>query len=324
MFFSYQSASVELQGRWYDTGKSAVTTAAGAYFRCAFRGDLIRLHFDITGNIDPYPHLYLSLDGGTRFEAPVDKYLLVRTTPGEHTLTVIYKSANEQQARWYAPLEGKIVFCGFEAEDAGTLARDTRPQMEFVGDSITEGILIDADYHYDNENPCVEDRTLQDDSTAGYAWLTAEAMGYRPILMGYGAVGATHSGSGLVPAAPEAYPYCYENAPISHKNPEVILVNHGANDRRNRDQYPKCYADLLDVIRKHNPESKIVCLSPFAGWMDDLLPEIIKNYNETRGTAIPLILSTGWIPEAPLHPLRDGHKIVAAHLTEELRKLGIC
>ena len=29
--------------------------------------------------------------------------------------------------------------------------------------------------------------------------------------------------------------------------------------------------------------------------------------------------STGWIPADPLHPWRDGHKTVAAHLTQALR-----
>ena len=58
-------------------------------------------------------------------------------------------------------------------------------KIEFIGDSITEGILIDPDQHYDDAAPSVDDRALQDDSTASYAWLTAQALGMRPVIMGY-------------------------------------------------------------------------------------------------------------------------------------------
>ena len=321
MFISYDSPSVRLTGRWYDTGKAVTTTAPGAYFEAAFSGDSIRLYFDISDYENPYPHLYIRLDGGKRMEVPVDKYLRVEAGAGEHTLEVIYKSANEDQARWYAPLVGKVSFLGFEADAPAELAPDNRPFMEFVGDSITEGILIDPQYHYDDENPSFRDRPLQDDCTAGYAWRTAEALGYRPVFMGYGAVGATRSGSGKVPAAPEAYPFCYENAPISHKNPAVIVVNHGANDRRNAEIYPECYKNLLDVIRAHNPESRIVCLSPFCGCFDDVLPGIVADYNATRNADVALVLSTGWVTPEPLHPLRDGHKTIAENFVRELEKI---
>lgn len=47
--------------------------------------------------------------------------------------------------------------------------------IEFVGDSITEGVLIDAEctiFTNDQLN-----RPFEDDVTATYAWLTAEALG---------------------------------------------------------------------------------------------------------------------------------------------------
>lgn len=62
---------------------------------------------------------------------------------GPHTVRVIYKGAVEQQARWRAPLVGRIAFLGLEARREAVLEKDTRPVIEFVGDSITEGVLID-------------------------------------------------------------------------------------------------------------------------------------------------------------------------------------
>ena len=51
------------------------------------------------------------------------------------------------------------------------------------------------------------------------------------------------------------------------------------------------------------------------------LGEMVERFNKENNDDVKFINSTGWIPAEPLHPLRDGHKIVAEHLTEELKKL---
>lgn len=97
-----------------------------------------------------------------------------------------------------------------------------------LGDSITEGVMID-----DETGKGIEwlRRPYQDNSTATYAWLTAEYLGLKPIIMGYGGVGVTKEGCSCVPRAQDAYPFCYHNAPISYANPNYIVINHGTNDR---------------------------------------------------------------------------------------------
>ena len=136
------------------------------------------------------------------------------------------------QPRWFQPLVGRTALLGIEVEERGVLPADDRKIVEFVGDSITEGVLIDADYA---EKPAYtwdqHNRVYQDDVTATYGWLTAEALNLRPVMMGYGAVGATRGGCGGVVKAASAYPFVYDGVPYAGEAPDYIVINHGANDR---------------------------------------------------------------------------------------------
>lgn len=325
--FSHCHPCVRLSGRW-DTREEnyAVSTTPGAYIEIAFRGNMAVLVFDVETNEQPYPHLWISVDGGAKVEAPLDTYLRIcaQGKPEEnHVAKIIYKGGVERHHRWYQPLVGKITFVGADLEQPGELPEDRRKTIEFVGDSITEGVLIDAGYSAYQENQ--HNRVYMDDACATYAWLTAEALGLRPIVMGYGAVGVTKSGQGAVPKAAKAYPYCYDGCPISHPSADFILINHGANDSRSPvEQYLEEYEGLLEVIREKNPSSQLIVLSAFCGVYPSQLEKMVEDYNQRHDDHVFFINSTGWIPKEPLHPLRDGHQIVAARLTEILRgKFGL-
>jgi len=320
MFIKYDDASVRLTGRWNKTKDFAEATAPGSSVELAFSGELAVLHFDMIWNEHPYPHLWISVDGGAKVEAPMSPFLRVEpSAAGTHTVKVIYKGAAEMQHRWYSPLVGKISFKGYEAEKAGVLPENNKKTIEFVGDSITEGVLIDESYKVSPLNHL--NRPYQDDVTATYAYLTAKNLNLEPIFMGYGAVGATKSGCSSVPRASDAYPYCYSGAPISHPSADFILINHGANDRAaSPQQYLACYQELLDVIIRMNPKSRIISLSAFCGAFNSELEAFITEYNRENQTGILFISSKGWVPAEPLHPLRDGHKIIAGHLTKILKK----
>ncbi len=325
MRVSYKHPSVRLTGRW-DTRneKFAETTNTGSYIEFAFEGKMAMAMFDTWANKEPRLHLWIQLDGGAMVQTPIDAYLrIIAPTEGKHICRIIYKGGAEVHARWYLPLEGKVSFIGFEAEKAVEIGEDTRKTIEFVGDSITEGVLIDVDYRGDGLpfSPIDQhNRNFQDDACATYAWLTAEALDLRPIVMGYGAVGVTRAGQGRVPAAPEAYPYNFEGSPISRPEPDYILVNHGANDRSKPvEEYLEKYGLLLDKIRELNPNSRLISLSAFCGAHHKELGEFIKEYNKKNRTDIFFIDSDGWVSPEPLHPLRDGHKTISEHLTAILK-----
>lgn len=328
MNIPYTHESIRLTGRW-DTRDphSATATATGSYIEFAFEGTMALLRFDVFQNATPRLHLWVQLDGGAMFETPIDSYLrVIAPTDGKHVCRVIYKGGTENDRRWYAPLTGKVSFVGVQVDRPAVLEPDERPIIEFVGDSITESVLIDMDYAQKDDPLSYIDqnnRVYQDDACATYAWLTAEALNMRPIIMGYGAVGVTRAGMGRVPAADIAYPQNFDGSPITHAGtPSVIVINHGANDRgKGLEMYLEKYEVLLDVIREMNPNATVVALSAFCGAFHTELGEMITAYNRKHGCHVHFVDSNGWIPVEPLHPMRDGHRIVAEHFVAEMREI---
>lgn len=326
MKIPYNHESIRLTGRWDVNSKEfATATATGSFFEFCFKGTEATILFNCDNNKYPFSHLWIQLDGQSKTEAMVDNYIRISAKEDAvHVCKVIFKGAVEEFRRWYSPLESKISFCGIITDTPVKIEEDTKKTIEFVGDSITEGVLTDENYYGENgENKFSIgqfNRVYQDDVTATYAWLTAEKLNLRPIFMGYGAVGVTHSGMGAVPKADEAYPYNFDGSPITHKNSDYILINHGANDRWGTlENYLLNYEKLLDVIIKINPASKIISLSAFCGAFHKELGEFINEYNEKNNTDVIFIDSNGWVPVEPLHPDRTGHKIISEKLVEILK-----
>ena len=210
MVVPYSHESVRLMGRWKQYRDCAVTTATGSYVEFAFTGDMAVARFDTSINQEPHLHLWISIDGGDMVEAALDRYIRIKNrTTGPHTCRIFFKGSIEQTGRWYAPLTGAVRFLGVQTEHPTPIAPDPRPVMEIIGDSITEGVLIDTDY-CEGTHAAYEidqlNRPYQDDVCATWGWLTAEALGYRPLVMGYGAVGATRPAFGGLPAPPPNNP----------------------------------------------------------------------------------------------------------------------
>ena len=327
MNIPYTHESIRLTGRW-DTSdpRVATATATGSYIEFAFEGKMALARFDVLTNATPRLHLWISLDGGDLFEAPIDSYLrIIAKNDGKHLCRIIYKGGSEQENRWYAPLTAKVSFLGVQTEKPSPIPADKRKIIEFVGDSITEGVLIDVDFFAEKNEISPNDqhnRCYQDDVCATYAWLTAEALKLRPVFMGYGAVGVTRAGCGRVPAAPEAYPYNFDHSPITREKPDYILINHGANDASKPvELYLEKYAELLDVIRAMNPQATLISLAAFCGAHHEALGNMIAEYNQKNNCHVHFIDSFGWIPLKPLHPLRDGHITVSQHLIPILKEI---
>lgn len=320
MFIKASDPAVRYSGRWHREESFAVTTTPGAYAEIAFQGSHAVLHFDLTMNLHPFPHLWLSLDGGARFEVPLDRVIRIEApSKGNHVLRLLFKGSMEVLNRWQVPLVGKIHFLGMEAEDRGVLPEDTRPVLEFLGDSITEGVLIDGNYKF--ASPDQFNRPNQDDSTATYAWLTAEMLGCRPVIMGYGGIGVTRGGCGGVPKAALAYPYNMEGSPRLQEKPKAIIVNYGANDLANGEKaYIEQYEGLLKIVRDLNPGIRIIVLSAFRGVFPEALKALVARLNLEWEDDLIFIDSTGWISPEPLHPDRNGHRTVAQYLTPILEE----
>ncbi len=323
MFIGANSLAVRFTGRWDINENRAVTTATASSIEIAYKGKDALLEFDVSHYSHPFPHIWIILDNGGKIETAVDRFIRIEANEeGNHLIKIIFKSAVEVHHRWYEPLVGKVEFLGLTADGEGILPEDNRKIIEFIGDSITEGVLIDEPLKSDQIAQEYLNRPYQDDSTATYAYLTAQALDMRIVSMGYGAVGATKEGNACVPKAADSYPYNFFGSPYNGVGADIIVINHGANDMRNTaENYTAEYENLLKVVRKINPSSKIAVLSAFYGVYPEELKATVEKFNKETGDNVYFIDSTGWIAKEPLHPLRDGHITVAKNLTEKLKEI---
>lgn len=319
MFFGFNNNSVRYIGRWGKCDGFMAATAPGSKFQIAFKGSRIVLKFDIA-DIPRLPHIWLSIDGGARFEANLDRYLsVVAENAGEHLLSITFKGGKECANRWAQPLSG-IRFEGFEADDTADLPPLNKKTIELIGDSITEGVVVDAylDCHIGEEAEEYS-KPVQDDFCGTYGFVATELLGLEPLAGGYGAVGVTHGGCGGVPKAADMYDFAFEGAPITYSSPDYILINHGTNDQRNPDIFEENYIALLDKITAKHKNAKIACMIPFCGAFKKEIPEIIEKYNHQNGTDIKLVDTTDWLPPEPIHPDREHHKLAGEKLAAELK-----
>jgi len=311
---------IRYTGRWDITETEAVSTANGNYLEFAFSGDTAVVEFGVEDCVTPYPHVYIAVDGGARIEVPLEKYIRIAAEEGDHTVQIILKGSVETQTRWIPPIQAKTALRSLEADAFIPLPEDTRKTIEFLGDSITEGISIDNNGKYTRYGSHL-DMVFWDDSTAGYAWLTAKALNLRPIIMGYGCLGATKGGAGEIPPVCQSYPYYSSDRLMMSANADFVVINHGTNDRgAAAETFREAYYALLSLVRERNPKAEIIALTPFCGALAAEIRETAERFNKERNDKVFCIDTTGWIPPEPLHPTREGNKTVSRNLAQILRE----
>lgn len=182
---------------------------------------------------------------------------------------------------------------------------------------------IDVDYYHTPGNLIDQfNRVYQDDNLATYAAITADRLNLRPMFQAYGAVGVTRAGCSSVPRAGLIYPYVFDGVPYTGEKPDVVLINHGTNDRAAAPgEFILRYAELVNMIRENAPNAVIICLTPFIGAYDEEIGEFVAEYNRAHGRPLYYISTKGWISPEPLHPLREGHLKVAENLVPLMRQI---
>lgn len=318
MFITNPHPSIRPTGRWHTENSRITSTANGSYFEIACEGEMIVLHFDMQDHVEPRPQLWISADGGPRVLSEVTPFLRLQfADAGRHEIRVVIKSTKEMANRWYAPLQSKVCFKGYDAEAPAELTPDERKIIEFVGDSITEGVLVDDGYEYYADE--ADNRPYVDDSCGTYAWQTAENLNLRPIICGYGAVGTIRTGCGSVPPVGTSYPYCFDGAPIECGHPDYIVINHSTNDQSwSAEEVEEKYFELLRVISATHPDAKMFAMTPFLGCFDEAIRNAVERFAAEGKNEIRHISTKGWIPREPTHPNREGHRLASKRLTEVL------
>lgn len=318
MLIKPNDKKIRYTGRWNVTEDGATSTANGNYFEFLYKGECAVIGFDISYTRMPFPHVYVSVDDGANIEVSLDRFVRISAEDGEHKVTVIMKSSVETQHRWFSPIEAKVTLLSIEAEEVLQLPPDTRKTIEFIGDSITEGIAIDSGYVYHGEN---RDMVYWDDSTAGYAWRTAKVLNLRLMTMGYGYLGTTREGGGRIPPVGKSYGFYSDGYPMESNNADFIVINHGTNDRNaDAELFKEKYFEFLQIVRDRNQNSKIIALTPFSGCLAKEICEVVEKYNCEFNDDVFYIDSTGWIAPEPIHPTRAGHKKVCEHLSEIIKE----
>ena len=287
-------------GRWDKSNSSTYRSHwNGSYLSTKFTGTTVKV----------------KLAAPTRFIAIIDGVAsnywdasgTVNLTPtalanGTHTLKIVAKYENTE-----LPFQGLVLDAG-----AATVKPDTVPLVEFVGDSITSGVVT-------------SEMVVTD-----YAWLTGERLGADHTQVSYPGITLVDPtwSSPNVPTGMESLYFklqqadhcsdvaCAANPQWNFANyaAKLVVVNLGSNDA-NRSvpgaTFQSRYTTFLQNIRAKYPNADIFALRTFNGFYQ---AETLAAVNARVGAGddkVHYIDTTGWIDSTDLpdtlHPNDGGH-----------------
>lgn len=321
-----QLSDWQYYGRW-DLSKAgkAITVNSGSHVTASFMGSGISAKFDSGGNTGDIPTVSIKIDDGELVEKEIASTLeLAKDLPvALHTVTLFVRGMSESQQRWTPPLVSSTVFTGFTVAGGNIVptARPTRLKMEFLGDSITEGVALQA------AGP--QGQTSQNWRTngpRGYAAVTAMKMQAEWRQVGFGRQGLTIVGNGGVPKAQDAFNWFYSGVARDAWQPDIVVINQGTNDRGTSGAtFAPLYDSFLGLIRTAYPGAKIVALRPLVG---DFGAEISAQVaaRKTAGDAKIFYVDTaGWTSNGDftdgVHPNQAGSVKIADKLVTALQAL---
>jgi lysophospholipase L1-like esterase len=293
--------AIQFHGRWDRRQADRATTVnAGSYIVARFDGRSITARFDLTKNKAPLPTLAWRIDGideqWRESEIAESLELEKDLKPGEHTFLLLVRGLDEHQPRWSPPLTASVTFLGFDLPAGGKFvqaADEPKLKVEFLGDSITEGVRVH------NKEPGRETWPWTSDALHAYPLLTAMKLDAEWRQVGFGRLGIIIPGNGGVPIAPDAFDWFYEGCPRDDWQADVVVVNLGTNDfKATSAQFRPGYAKELSVIRKAYPKATVLALRPFNGaHADDIQAEVAAR--KTSGDAnVAYVDTTGWLEKS--------------------------
>jgi lysophospholipase L1-like esterase len=318
-------ARLRLLGRWDTSGAPDRLLAVnpGSSLAFCYEGTSCVLHVDRSANKPPCPQLWVQLDGAwTKHLVDHDNLVVGQDAqPGPHTAWVVLKSADEHQPRWKPPLVASFTLTGVSAPSGKFLPPPPRKPLilEAIGDSITEGILVNKDGR---------DWPDRADSRATYAFQTALALDAEPRIVAFGRQGITVEGNGGVPPAGLSYPFIYDEVPASDPPAGIVVICHGGNDSR-MPTIENGYRNLLRHVRARNPDAAIFCLIPFAQVHPRSIRLAVAGARADGDGNLYLVETKGWLNARTdtndgAHPNAAGHTKAARKLTKFIRQtLGL-
>lgn len=302
---SLTDSNLTYVGRW---DKSDGTTYrsywGGAYVSTKFTGTTVKVKLTAPVNFK------FIIDGTLATYSPsgADGTINLTSTPlanGTHTLKII------------APIDdGELPFKGLVLDTgASTVAPDSRPLVEFVGDSITAG-------YGTSEGPVTD-----------YAWLTGEALGADHTQIAYSGITLAdgyHFSWNHYPGMDSIYfklkaanecpdVACTTNPAWSFSNytAKVVVINLGTNDNSNgvnSADFQTRYTAFLQNIRGKYPNADIFAMRTLYGYYKTETEAAVNARLSAGDTKVHFINTDGWVIPSPstdffdyLHPSDAGH-----------------
>lgn len=265
-------------------------------FEINFKGTGVNATLFATVNENPNKDgiLYVYVDNSETPTKQIDLHKAEETVAlaeglefGEHTLKVIKRTDISYSSAGLKSLE-------ITGEDAEILAKpeDKNFKIEFIGDSITSGdglICKEDEYIYDTQHQDAiysYAKLVSDYFDADYSLVSRCGMG----LVWNSGGKSIKSGAPTVMATYDKVSSPFNGAvyDFSKFQPDLIIINIGTNDQKqfestpsNVRQFRTEYVELLKLVRKNNPNAKILCCygSMTNESIDFKLEEVIEKAN---------------------------------------------
>jgi lysophospholipase L1-like esterase len=317
---------LQWRGRWSVTRDRALTVNTGSQLHACFSGERLLIRFEADGYQHEPPQLWLRLDEEPWQAIEVAPLIELAAGPphGSHRLQIVFKGTREWDSRWREPLQAALVVTGVGLPDGGALLEPPplpRLRAEFLGDSITEGVLV-----HRVDRPFPEAWPERSDGRLGYAFQAGERLGADTRVVGFGRLGVTIEGNGGVPAAPDAFDWICEGVPRDEWQPHIVVINQGSNDASvPADRFGPAYDRYLGVVRAGYPEAHVFALRPFGGFHGDDIRELVEARVAAGDARLHYVDTTGWVESGSdttdsVHPNLEGHRRAAERLEAVIRQ----
>ena len=311
-----QPETVAYYGRWEKTQSGTMRTGRGAtYLRTGFTGTHIGVRLQDNKNI----WWRVSIDDGPwqRFQAQSGETVLADALSiGKHELFLV---RDTEGTAGVSTLHGFVLAEGARLVPA---CEQQQRRIEFVGDSILAGAFAQGPGPY----------LQQEDGYMSFGPQLARA------LSAEWSVVAT-SGEGVVVNMSEtgdrlgihalddyerlAYGEGLESGRQSDFKPQLIVVNHGANDFEAKQpptatEFTNGYRGLIRGIRVRNPQAVIICLDPVpfdsSNAAKNLIATAVEELRIAGDENVHFLPVNGLTPVLDATDLADGeHPLISGH-----------
>ena len=316
--------SMSFFGRW-DLRKPdrAITVNTGSYICVHFTADAIQAKFDLTAYKTARPTIAWKIDKGDWQEDEVWPVVSLgeKLGPGPHTACLMVRGLDEHDNRWSSPLISQITFLGFDLVGPGNflppLDEWVHPplKIEFLGDSITEGVLVGSPL------PNRGTWSWQTDALRSYSWLAGTSLGAAWRQVGFGATGLEHGGSGGAPGALDSFNLFYSGCPRDDWQPDLVVINQGSNDSGMPGaQYEPLYEKYLALVRKGYPQARIAAMRPLGGYQEAAIKQAVTAKQTAGDKLIFYVDTTGWY-SGDIHPNYKSAPAIADKLVAAIKQM---